>query len=171
MAGDVEDHAEAVRESLEALLRFLPFAHPDWSERDSAAHVFGSRQAWDAGADRSWAVLDAGSMRYLGEVSLSEPDRKASRVNLAWWVRRSAMGRGVATAAARLVLHEALVELGFNRVEILVAVNNPASRRVAEKLGAVREGLLRERIQLRGRAWDAELWSVLLRDLAPRLEG
>lgn len=164
---DVEEHTAAVRESLPELLAHLPFAHEGWTARDSAALIQGARKMWDLGADRSFVVIEERTGALLGEVSLSEPDRRMSRVNLGWWTRTGAAGRGVATAAGRLVVAHALGELGFNRVEILVATHNVASARVADKLGAVREGCLRERIHLRGAVHDAWLYALLLRDVAP----
>ena len=167
IAADIPKHAEAVRQSLDALMAELPFAVPGWTEEDSARHVAWARAAWDEGADRSFAVTDGRTGAFLGEASLSEPDRKASRVNLAWWTRSGVTGLGIATSAGRLVARHALGDLGFNRVEVLVAVENRGSQRVAEKIGARREGVLRERILLRGIARDAVIYSLLLRDVAP----
>jgi len=43
-----------------------------------------------------------------------------------------------------------------------VAVGNAASIRVAEKIGGVREGVLRSRLLLHGEFHDAVLFSVIL---------
>ena len=53
---------------------------------------------------------------------------------------------------------------GLIRLEIVVAVGNLASHRVAEKVGAVSEGTLRRRILLHGAARDATMFS-LTRDI------
>ena len=47
----------------------------------------------------------------------------------------------------------------------MVPVGHRRSERVAEKLGACREGVLRERLQLQGVARDATMFSLLARDL------
>ena len=57
-------------------------------------------------------------------------------------------------------------ELGLHRIEIVAAVENIASQRVAEKAGAVREGVLRKRLLIRGESQDAVLFSLLPEDLA-----
>jgi len=57
-------------------------------------------------------------------------------------VRTSQTGQGIATAAVRLVAQCAFEDLGLRRLELLIAVDNLASRRVAEKVGATFEGAL-----------------------------
>lgn len=50
-------------------------------------------------------------------------------------------------------------KLGFQHIEIVVRKDNIASFKVAEKVGAVREGLLRNRLQVHGIASDAYIHS------------
>ena len=86
--------------------------------------------------------------------------------NLGYWVRTNSVGRGVATSATRLAARFGFEELGLHRIEIVAAVENIASQRVAEKAGALREGLLRKRLLIRGESQDAVLFSLLPEDLA-----
>ncbi|HYE66449.1 MAG TPA: GNAT family protein, partial [Pyrinomonadaceae bacterium] len=58
-----------------------------------------------------------------------------------------------------------LEELGLQRIEIVVAVDNWASQRVAEKVGATREGILRKRLLIHGRPQDALMYSLVAEDL------
>ena len=60
-----------------------------------------------------------------------------------------------ATEAVRQLLHWAAANTDFQRLEVLVSVENAPSLRVAEKSGAIREGVLRSRILLHGRFHDA----------------
>jgi RimJ/RimL family protein N-acetyltransferase len=83
-------------------------------------------------------------------------------------VRTSAAGGGVATRAARLARDWAFASTDLIRLEIVVSVGNHRSLRVAEKAGAVREGILRRRLITHGKAHDAVVFSFT-RDLAPRL--
>ena len=80
-------------------------------------------------------------------------------------MRSSAVGRGVATRATRLVARLGFAQLGLQRIEIIAAVDNLASQRVAEKAGAVREGLARKRLLVRGEPQDAFVFSLLPEDL------
>ena len=85
--------------------------------------------------------------------------------NLGYWVRTSAAGRGVATRATKLAARFGFAELGLNRIEIVAAVDNIASQRVAERAGAVREGILRHRLSINGVPHNAVLFSLVAGDL------
>ena len=84
--------------------------------------------------------------------------------NLYYWVRSGHTGRGLASAAARELACFGLQELGLQRIEIVVARDNLASLRVAEKAGAAREGLLRSRLNARGVVQDAYMFSLVAHD-------
>jgi len=100
---------------------------------------------------------------FLGGCGLNYLDRFNRRANLGYWVRASETGRGVATRAVRLLIDWAARETDLDRLEIVVALDNNASLRVAEKAGAVREGVLRHRLWIHGVAHDAAVFSILLR--------
>jgi RimJ/RimL family protein N-acetyltransferase len=52
----------------------------------------------------------------------------------------------------------------LNRVEIVVAVDNVRSQRVAEKVGAHRDAVLEKRVMVRGLPSEAVLYSVVRPD-------
>src|SRR5437773_976393 len=113
----------------------------------------------------SFAVLDQSSGRFLGGVGINFINRVHQFANLGYWVRTSAAGRGVATRATRLAARFGFQALGLNRIEIVAAVDNIASQRVAERAGAVREGILRHRLSINGVPHDAVLFSLVAGDL------
>ena len=81
--------------------------------------------------------------------------------NLGYWVRTSATRRGVATRAVRELAGFAFRETDLVRLEIVVAIDNRASLRVAEKSGAIREGTANQRVRLHGRSQDAVVFAIL----------
>ncbi len=66
-----------------------------------------------------------------------------------------------ATRAVRLLARFGFEELGLGRIEIVAAVGNKASQRVAEKAGAHREGVLRRRLCLHDEYHDAVMYSLI----------
>ncbi len=72
-------------------------------------------------------------------------------------------GRGYATEAARAVLDFGFNDLGLHRIWATVDVNNDASRRVLERIGMKREGILRKDKLVRGR-WRASYLYAILED-------
>ena len=67
----------------------------------------------------------------------------------------------MATAAVKLAYQWAMENTNLIRLEILIAVENHASLRVAEKVGALREGMLRKRLLLHDEAHDAVMFSLI----------
>lgn len=109
---------------------------------DAEDFVAGSRRSLTAGERARLAVGDCASGELLGSVSLDlRRERQAGEVG--YWVKREVRRRGVALAAAHLVVRWAFEELRLERLEILTYPGNTASQALAEKLGFRREGLLR----------------------------
>ncbi len=86
--------------------------------------------------------------------------------NLGYWVRTGKAGQGIATAATLLCARFAFEDLGMQRVEISIAIENEASCRVAEKAGATKEGVLRNRLKLLDRQHDAYMYSLIPSELS-----
>lgn len=151
---------EAARESVDDVYPWLPWCHPGYSLADAVAWV-GSRTALEAeGFDYSFAIVGADD-RYLGGCGINQINRLHRFGNLGYWVRSSAAGRGVATAAVRQLAEFAFTHTDLERLEIVCAVANERSQRVAERAGAQREGVLRRRLSIRGVAVDAVMFSLV----------
>jgi RimJ/RimL family protein N-acetyltransferase len=125
-----------------------------WLDSYEAARQDGSREAFAA-------LSDDGS--FLGLALAPHFDRKAAEVELGYIVVPDARGRGVATAMLR-ALTEWAFEQGALRATLIIGVDNPASERVAERCGYVREGVMRSVFLKDGRRNDAALWSRLPSD-------
>lgn len=162
---DVEPLWEAVGESMVELGRWMSWFHDGYSESDVGTWVRTVHRQFDAGDDYSFVITGRGDGRILGACGLNKVDRPNRLANLGYWVRTSACGKGAATEAAALAAHWALGEMGLNRLEVVVATTNRPSLRVAEKIGAVREGVARSRFWLRGSVHDAVVFSLTPADL------
>ncbi len=156
---------EAVRESIPEVSPWLPWCHDGYSLAESRQFVAARELASQGDEWYSFAVFDHASEKFLGGVGLNFINRVHQLANLGYWVRTSAAGRGVATRATSLAARFGFERLGLHRIEIVAAVDNVASQRVAEKAGAVREGVLRKRLLIRGKSLDAVLFSLVREDL------
>jgi ribosomal-protein-serine acetyltransferase len=108
-----------------------------------------------------FAIFDAGDGAMLGGCGLNGVDKINYRANLGYWVRTGRTGQGIATAATQMLAKWGFEKLKLKRIEILVAVSNRRSLRVAEKAGAKFEGVLRNRINLNGKNEDAAMYSLI----------
>ncbi|MFL5574938.1 MAG: GNAT family N-acetyltransferase [Gemmatimonadaceae bacterium] len=160
---DVDAVYEAAKESVGAIYPWMEWCHPGYARDESAVWVVHAIEAFAAAREFNFAVWDAAGTRLLGGCGLNQFNLVQRFANLGYWVRASATGRGVATRATRLLARFAFERLSLNRVEIVVAVGNEASVRVAEKAGAVREGILRNRLTAHG-VRDAVMHSLVPAD-------
>jgi RimJ/RimL family protein N-acetyltransferase len=124
-----------------------------------AAYEAGRREETKEG----FAVVD-GAGRFLGLAVAPRIDRTGREVELGYTVAPDARGRGVATEALRLLTGWAFDELDAVRLELLISVANDASKRVANRCGYVREGVLRSLYVKPGVREDTEIWSRLSSD-------
>lgn len=148
--------AEAVRSSLPSLSEWLPWATPEYSE--AAAREWIDEATNDP--RHPFLLLDA-SGRIVGTCGLQHPDPLNGCVQLGYWITRASEGKGLATRGARLAVDHAQQALGFHRVEILISVENLRSQRVAERLGALREARLAERLRVKADWHDAFLYALV----------
>lgn len=165
-AGDAPSLYAAVRESLADLKPWMSWAHDGYSLIESQDWIEAARIGWDDSSYYGFAILDAADETLLGSVSLSHINPVYHFCNLGYWVRSTRRGQGIAARASRLAARFAFEQLELVRVEIVVAVGNAASLRAAEKSGARREGVLRNRMVIRETACDAVMFSLLPQDLA-----
>ncbi len=79
---------------------------------------------------------------------------------LGYWLGAPFWGRGIMTAAAKAVTAYGFETLGLIRIYARVKTHNNASRRVLEKLGYRREGLLRRAALKQGVPVDYVLYAI-----------
>lgn len=102
--------------------------------------------------------------RFLGLAMAPVIDPEGDEVELGYIVAPAERGRGVATQALRWLTTWAFEELGAQRITLIIDVENEPSRKVAQRCGYVREGLMRSTHLKQDRRVDAELWSRLPSD-------
>jgi RimJ/RimL family protein N-acetyltransferase len=144
------------------VLRFtrVPEPTPDDFPREWLARYEQGRRD---GTREAFAAVDADG-RFLGLALAPEIDREEREAELGYMVAPEARGRGVASEIVDQLTRWAFDEAGVLRVRLVIDVANAASRRVAERCGYVREGVMRS-IHFKGEIRiDAELWSRLPSD-------
>ncbi len=161
---DVPDLVDAARESIATVGAWLWWCTPDFSPETARTWVASQIAAFRSNSEYEFAILSEEG-RFLGGCGLNSIDARNARANLGYWVRESAAGSGAATQAVRQLVRWAFQNTDLVRLEILVAEGNHASLRVAEKVGAFREGLLRQRIRIQGELQDSILFSILRSDI------
>ena len=152
----IESHAEVGR--------WMDWCRADLVSDETAQFVSSRPLMWEAGHDFTFGMFDHQG-RLLGICGINQLNQLHRMANLGYWVRSSETGKGIASEAVAGLAQWAFDQLGLARVEILMMLENEASRRVAEKVGAVYEGRMRDRLQYQGQPYDAHLFGLLPSDL------
>jgi len=142
-----------------AISYWIPWVPTPYSKEDAERFLRGCLESGDG----RWpfAIEDAGTGELLGSIDMYLNGERY-RGHIGYWVAEAARGRGVCTHALRLLATWALESLELQRVELITDPENTASQRVAEKVGFVREGILRAHLRHPdGRRRDSVMFSLL----------
>jgi RimJ/RimL family protein N-acetyltransferase len=177
---DADDFCAAARESIAEVYPWLHWCHPDYSIEESRTWITQCAERWQDGISYNFAITDSRDGSFLGGCGMRYINPVDRAVNLGYWVRTSRTRQGIATTATRLLARFGFEVLKLNRVEIIAAISNQASQRVAEKAGAIREGILRNRQVVRvqvadtmvfhEQVSDTVMFSLIPQDLAQLLD-
>ena len=122
-------------------------------------------------AERSlfqWGVARLADDRVVGTCTLFNLDAGNRRAEIGYALARDCWGQGLMSEALASLVAYAFGPLDLARLEADVDPRNGPSIRIIEKLGFVREGLLRERWHVGGEAQDSLMLGLLRRDWAAR---
>ncbi len=159
---DLDPLLDAVGASLPTLNEWLPWAHMSYGRRDGLIFLRDSIAAWGEGRAYDFTIRSReDSGRHLGNVSVWYTSRQSLVGEVGYWIRSDESGKGLATEAAARAIEIGFDELELHRIVLRIAVGNDASQRVAEKLGFIREGLLRQELKVRGEWLDHTAWGLL----------
>jgi RimJ/RimL family protein N-acetyltransferase len=143
--------------------RFLPYE--TWRSMDDA-------QAWykriagmqEAASAIQLVAVDKASQAAIATCLLFQFDQKSERAELGYVLGRAHWGKGMMREALQAVIDHAFGPMRVRRLEAHIDPRNEASRRIAQRLGFTREGLLRERWVDKGEPTDIEVHGLLKRE-------
>lgn len=107
-----------------------------------------------------FAIVLRDALQLIGAIGLTI-DRSAGKAELGYWIGKSFWSQGFCTEAAGAVLDFGFTTLGLNRISARHFARNPASGRVMEKLGMLKEGTARQDKIKWGNFEDLVLYGIL----------
>lgn len=150
---------------------FELFSHPDvmryWSRPAMRERVEAERyieEIRDGFRKRTlinWIIAEPEQDLMRGTCTLYDLQPAHLRCAIGYAVLPRCQGRGLASAAVDLAFQWATQWLGLHRVEADIHPDNIASRRVLERCGFQREGLLRQRFVTATEIQDSEIYGRL----------
>ncbi|MGW2636777.1 GNAT family N-acetyltransferase [Streptomyces sp. NPDC001348] len=127
-----------------------------------------------AGRGLDLAVTEFLTQRLVGVVQLAKTNWHIRSTELSYVVAPWARGEGYASEAALATAQWLLGDQKFERIELRTAAGNTASQQVAQKIGCISEGVLRNaciaHVRTADGTWtdtrtDFIVWSLLPEDL------
>ena len=100
----------------------------------------------EAGESVQFAITLRHSETLIGALGI-EMVARYDRAEIGYWIGRPYWSKGYCTEAGHAVLRYGFQALNLNRIHAAHFKRNPASGRVMEKLGMVREGIARQHIK------------------------
>ncbi|MEW2415771.1 GNAT family N-acetyltransferase [Streptomyces sp. NPDC046866] len=147
-----------------------PYTHADahgWATRHSHAERTEGRGI-------VFAVAEFLTQRLVGTVHLKNTNWRTRSTEVGYVTAPWARGEGYASESVLAVAQWLFRDQGFERLELRTAADNTASQQVAQKIGCISEGVLRNawivRTQNADGTWsdtrtDLIVWSLLPEDL------
>jgi ribosomal-protein-serine acetyltransferase len=158
-AAEFAEHADRVRKDIE---EYIPWARTVVDEETARdlLQSYADRQAKDTG--RLYGIWVDGVLQ--GGTVFRMFDAGQGVCEAGVWLAAEVRGRGLITAAVRIMIDWAVGARGMRRVEWLCDPRNTASAAVAARLGMTCEGVLRQAFVLDGDRRDVQVWAVLAED-------
>jgi RimJ/RimL family protein N-acetyltransferase len=160
---DADNVFAASIESVDTVGRWMPWCHAEYTKSESIAWIEKSLAMWQSGEACEFAAFDA-TNQYIGGAGLNQFDTVNNFANLGYWIRQSRQRQGLAAGVVAILAKFGFKTLGLTRIELVVATENVASRKVAEKTGAQFECVARNRLLIRGVPLGAAIYSFVPSD-------
>lgn len=149
---------QAIDTNRKDLYQWLPFVNSVLEVDDGIKFIDYSRQAGDL------LLVIRYKKEFAGLLGLKDVDRVNKKAEIGYWLLQSFRKKGIILRSVMRLTNYAFEEIGLNRIQIKVAVNNIDSRKIPEKLGFVKEGVERDGELLHDGYADLNIYSMLKSD-------
>lgn len=137
----------------------LNVPHP-YEDGMAEAWISGQQSKFENGELSAFAITLKPNGELVGAISL-RIDPPMSRANLGYWIGKPYWNAGYCTEAALRLVRFAFEELKLHRLHAEHLDRNPASGRVLQKIGMLKEGIAREHTTKWGKFEDLVLYGLL----------
>lgn len=159
---DAAELCRVVRENLEELKLWMPWAADDYSVDSAREFIKGNLSEFaTTGSFGTSVVLNE---EIVGIISFHHLDQNNKSAHLGYWLAKSAQGRGLMTECSRVLVGYLFDEMELNRVQVNCNAGNVRSRAIPERLGFRLEGVLRQVEFFDNRYGDWAVYAMLRAD-------
>ncbi|MBS3128652.1 GNAT family N-acetyltransferase [Candidatus Woesearchaeota archaeon] len=115
---------------------------------------------WNAKKKFNYTILF--DKKLIGKITIKEIDEKNKQAECGYWISPDFQRQGFAYEALHLILKEAFKKL--NRIYFYCREENRASQKLLEKIGAKKEGILRESLIEHNKKTNQFIYSILKKE-------
>ena len=152
---------DAIDNSLRELQMWVPWAMHEPSSVESIATRLGAmHERFVAGHDWAYGLFEADESKVIGGAGL-HPRGSTEHLEIGYWIRTDASGRGLATEAAAALCWAGFAHTSVERLEIHCDIENARSAGVARRLGFERAREFRqEAVTAMGSHRQTVVWTL-----------
>ena len=142
------------------------WSRPAWQSLDDARDFISrSADAMSRGESVTFGIELTDSHELAGKCMLFNIVSGSERAEMGFGIGRDYWGKGIGFEAGHALLTHAFENLRLRRIGAEIDPENKSSAKLLERLGFVREGLLRERWKINDVISDSALYGRLSKDL------
>jgi ribosomal-protein-serine acetyltransferase len=140
------------------LKEWLPWLDNNLSVKDQLDFIGISQKDRIQGRSGIWLIKENNDL--VGVISINWIDWDNKSCGLGYWISEDKVGKGIVNRCCKSLINDLISNNQIHRFVIEAAVENYASRKVAEKLGMRLEGIIKDRELLYGTYVDAALYAI-----------
>lgn len=149
---------------------YVPMPQPR-SLEDAEAYIDAALAPQALGTELPFAIVDRRSGRIIGQTSYLDIATEHGHLEIGTWLAREHWRSGINTECKYLMLRHAFETLGCIRVQFKADLRNERSHRALERIGAVREGVLRKVAIIQGGFQRSSVYYSVLDDEWPSVKA
>ncbi|NUM47777.1 MAG: GNAT family N-acetyltransferase [Anaerolineales bacterium] len=111
-----------------------------------------------------WGIHHKADDRLIGTCGYHQWSHQNQRAEIGYDLSPAYWGQGMMSEALRRVLAYGFVQMGLNRIQAVVYVENDRSATLLARMGFAREGVMRDYHALNGQYYDHVLFALLRRE-------
>ena len=138
---------------------FVPHPYPPEAAME---FVNKTRERWRYDEGFTFAIIDKGANEFVGAMGIHPKQHHTAEVG--YWIGKPFWGRGLATAALRLIIQFGFEQLELNRIQAGHFRQNTASGRVMQKANMRYEGVQRQGMRHHEEYKDVVYYAILRED-------
>ncbi len=155
---DSESIYQAVVSSKKEISPWLNWLDSSYNKQSCDDFIRLQKINWESNLEYTYSIKDP-SNQIMGMIGLHIFDLQNDVASIGYWMNTEYTGKGLCTEALMLLVENSLIPLNLIRIELVIAISNIASQKVARKAGATYEAEIKNRLRLNGSPISAQIYS------------